>query len=684
MGKFKLINREISWLSFNERVLQEAEDETVPLLERLRFLGIFSNNRDEFFRVRVANLERLSKLYHKKKSKLKIDPEQILDQIQEIVLFQERKFGKIYKRILKELKTHNVHIIDESQLNEGQKTVVENYFQNKVRGTLVPIMLDKNRELNKLRDNAIYLGVKMTLSSKKAPFYSVIEIPTKVISRFLVMPSDNKGKHVILLDDIIRHNLKQLFAIFDFDKIEAYTFKLTRDAELDVVEDLSESWIDKVSKSLVNRKSGAPVRFVHDEEMPADLLSILTQKLQISDMDNVTPGDRYHNFKDFMDFPNVGLKNLRHPKLAPVEHPVLKASTQLLNTIESKDVLLSYPYQSFHYIVDIMREAAIDPKVDRILINLYRVADQSKIINALINAARNGKRVTVILELTARFDEENNIKWSRKLAEEGVHIIHGVPGLKVHSKLILIERLTKGESNYIAHIGTGNFHEGTAQIYGDYSLLTADKRLTSEVVKLFEFFEANYKRTTFRHLIVSPFNVRRRLELLINNEMRNAKRGQKGKITLKLNNLVDEQLIKKLYDASNAGVKIKLMIRGICALVPGIKGMSENIEAYSIVDRFLEHARVMVFHNNGDPIYLLGSADWMRRNLDNRVEVITPVFDKALQTEIKVMLDMQFKDNVKRRILDQKMSNTYMSSDDSVKFRSQIEQYQYFKSLVKK
>ena len=405
MGKFKLINREISWLSFNERVLQEAEDETVPLLERLRFLGIFSNNRDEFFRVRVANLERLSKLYHKKKSKLKIDPEQILDQIQEIVLFQERKFGKIYKRILKELKTHNVHIIDESQLNEGQKTVVENYFQNKVRGTLVPIMLDKNRELNKLRDNAIYLGVKMTLSSKKAPFYSVIEIPTKVISRFLVMPSDNKGKHVILLDDIIRHNLKQLFAIFDFDKIEAYTFKLTRDAELDVVEDLSESWIDKVSKSLVNRKSGAPVRFVHDEEMPADLLSILTQKLQISDMDNVTPGDRYHNFKDFMDFPNVGLKNLRHPKLAPVEHPVLKASTQLLNTIELKDVLLSYPYQSFHYIVDIMREAAIDPKVDRILINLYRVADQSKIINALINAARNGKRVTVILELTARFDE---------------------------------------------------------------------------------------------------------------------------------------------------------------------------------------------------------------------------------------------------------------------------------------
>lgn len=684
VGKFKLLNREISWLSFNERVLQEAEDETVPLLERLRFLGIFSNNRDEFFRVRVANLERLSTLYHKKKSKLKHDPEQILDQIQEIVLFQERKFGKIYKRILKELKSHDIYIIDESQLNDTQKTVVENYFQNKVRGTLVPIMLDKNRELSRLKDNAIYLGVKMTLNVKKEAFYSVIEIPTKVISRFLVLPADGKGKHVILLDDVIRHNLKQLFAIFDFDKIEAFTFKLTRDAELDVAEDLSESWIDKLSKSLINRKTGAPVRFVHDVEMPTDLLMTLTKKLGISDMDNVTPGDRYHNFKDFMDFPNVGLKHLRHQKLSPVDHPILKGNTHLLDTIEKQDILLSYPYQSFHHVIDIMREAAIDPKVDRILINLYRVADKSKIINALINAARNGKRVTVILELTARFDEENNIKWSRKLDEEGVHIIHGVPGLKVHSKLILIERIVKNESNYIAHIGTGNFHEGTAQVYGDYSLLTSDKRLTSEVAKLFEFFEANYKRTTFRHLVVSPFNVRRRLELLINNEIRNAKRGLKGKITLKLNNLVDEQLIKKLYDASNAGVKIKLIIRGICALIPGIKGMSENIEAYSIVDRFLEHARVMVFHNNGDAIYLIGSADWMRRNLDSRVEVIAPIFDKKIQAEIQIMLDMQFKDNVKRRLLDQKMSNAYVDSDKKPNFRSQIEQYHYFKSLVKK
>jgi len=634
LSKYKKINREISWLSFNERVLQEAEDPSVPLIERVRFLGIFSNNRDEFFRVRVATLERLSSLNSKGKSKLDFDPDATLSQIQEIVLNQERKFSKIYKELIKKLEHHKIFILDEEKYNKEQSEFVTNYFDEKIRGTLVPLIVNRKNDLQSIKDNAIYLAVKLWEEGcQHKATYSVIEIPSKVVSRFLLLPSNNKDKFVTLIDDVIRFNLRQIFHIFKFDHIEAYTFKITRDAELDIEDDLSQSWIDKLSQSLKNRKSGDPVRFVYDRRMPEDILKTLIKKLGISDVDNVVP--------------------------------------------------VSYPYQKFSYIIDLMREAAIDPTVQKIQINLYRVANQSKIINALINAVRNGKKVVVILELTARFDEENNIKWSGKLSDAGVQIIHGVPGLKVHSKLILIERIQKGKLQQISHIGTGNFHEGTAKIYGDYSLLTSDKRITSEVQKVFEFFEANYKRTLFRHLVVSPFNARRRFNLLINNEIRNAKKGLKAKITIKVNNLVDDTLIKKLYEASEAGVKIKLLIRGICALVPGIEGMSENIEAYSIVDRFLEHARVMVFYNSGDPLYLLGSTDWMKRNLDHRIEVVVPVYDTEIQKEIQHMLDLQLKDDVKRRILDSKMSNVYCSKQEKSKHRSQIEQYNYFKSLVK-
>ncbi len=683
MAKMKFINREISWLSFNERVLQEANDPSVPLIERIRFLGIFSNNRDEFFRVRVATLERLNDLGKSGKSHLGYDPEDVLSQIQEIVLNQERTFGKIYRYLRKELEKHEIYIIAEDKLNTEQGEFVKSYFEREVRGTLVPIMISKKQDLPKLKDNAIYLAVKLNTKDKKQPIYSIIEIPSLVLPRFLVLPNSEGKKYVMLLDDILRYNLEQIYHIFEFTSFEAYTFKITRDAELDIDDDLSTSWIEKLASSLKERKTGAPVRFVYDEAMPEDLLKILLNKLGVKNMDHLSPGARYHNFKDFMDFPNVGAKNLRNKKLPPSKHAFLESSKSILDAILKKDILLSYPYQSFSYIIDLLREAAIDPKVTRIQINLYRVAKRSKIINALINAVRNGKEVNVVLELTARFDEENNIKWSRKLQDEGVRIIHGVPGLKVHSKLILIDKKSKnGKVQQIAHIGTGNFHEGTANLYGDYSLLTSDSKIASEVGKLFEFFEVNYKRTLYRHLVVSPFNVRRRLNLLINNEIRNAKNGKKAKIILKLNNLVDELLIKKLYEASNAGVKIKLIIRGICSLVPDVKGQSENIEAYSIVDRFLEHARVMVFHNSGDSVYLLGSADWMTRNLDKRVEVLVPVYDKSIQEEIQLMLDMQMKDNVKRRLIDKKLSNKYVH-DDGPEFRSQIEQYKYFKSLVK-
>lgn len=683
MAKLRFINREISWLSFNERVLQEAEDENVPLIERLKFLGIFSNNRDEFFRVRVATLERMTKLGKSSKMQMGFDPDAILDQIQEIVLNQERKFQKIYKEVLKQLEEHNIHILNESNLNEEQGAYVKDYFDNTVRGTLVPLMISKKLSLPRLKDNAIYLAVKLS-KKKKEPLYSIIEVPSLVINRFLVLPSVVGKRNVIILDDIIRYNLDEIYHIFSFDKVEAYTFKLTRDAELDVDDNLSESWIDKLAKSVKDRKEGDPVRFVHDSEMPEDLLNTILKKLGIRSDDNITSGGRYHNFKDFMGFPNIGATHLRYKKLKPLAHPNLAGNSSIIDAIAKKDVLLSYPFQSFSYIVDLLREAAIDPKVTKIQINVYRVADRSKVINALINAARNGKDVTVILELRARFDEENNIKWSRKLQEEGVKIIHGVPGLKVHSKLILIERQIRTKVTQIAHVGTGNFHEGTATLYGDYALLTSDSRITTEVAKVFDFFEVNYKRAQFRHLVVSPFNVRRRLNLLINNEIRNAKKGKKAYICLKLNNLVDEILIKKLYEASSAGVQIEIICRGICSLIPGIKGMSENITAYSIVDRFLEHARVMIFHNDGDDIYLMGSADWMTRNLDHRVEVLAPIYDKDIQKEIQHMIDLQLNDNVKRRVLDEKLNNEYCrSKKDKANNRSQMQTYKYFKSLVK-
>ena len=665
---------------FNERVLQEAEDKSVPLLERLRFLGIFSNNRDEFFRVRVATLKRMEQLGKKEKAFLNDDPTKILSEIQEIVLNQERKFEKIYSKLRKELENHDIYMINEKNLSEKHAQYVLEYFRDKVRGNMVPIVLNKDQELSILRDKGVYLAIKVIGRKRKHPIFAVVEIPVGRVPRFTVLPTEDGKKYVIMLDDIIRFNLKEVFQIFDPESVEAYTFKITRDAELDIDNGISESWIDKLAKSLKNRKTGDTVRFVHDKKMPQDLYQLLVRKLEIEKSDSIVPGERYHNFKDFMNFPNVGAKHLRHKVLEPNPHPFLMKQTSIMDAVNERDVLLHFPYQRFSYLIDLLREAAIDPKVTRISINLYRVANESKVINALINAARNGKEVMVVLELTARFDEENNIRWSNKLSEEGVTIVHGVRGLKVHSKLILIEREGKGNKD-IAHVGTGNFHEGTAKIYGDMSLLTSDDRVTNEIHKVFEFFSANYKRALYRNIIVSPFNTRRRFGMLIDNEIANAKKGKPAYITLKLNNLVDEYMIRKLYEAGQNGVRIKLLIRGICSLVPGVKGMSDNIEAYSIVDRFLEHSRIMIFGNNGDELCFIGSADWMERNIDRRVEVSVPIYDKTIKKEINKVLDIQFKDNVKRRILDKSLRNDYVVNNKPA-CRSQIVTYNFYKSLV--
>lgn len=678
--------RDISWLSFNERVLQEAEDENVPLIERMRFLGIFSNNRDEFFRVRVATLRRLAEMG--KKALVLFDenesPKDVIPEIQKIVLNQVQRFNKIYDSLLNELRKEHIYMINETQLSTEQAKEVMQYFKAKVRPALVPVMLNKKTPEPHLKDKAIYLGIRASNRKSQGKMkYALIEIPTGTVDRFYILNSGNeKERYIILLDDIIRLGLKDVFRIFDFHQIEAYNFKMTRDAELDIDNDISASWMEKMVKSLDDRKKGEPVRFVYDREMPEDLLGVLMKKLRLHDVENIIPAGRYHNFKDFMGFPSIGRKELRYESLPPQDHPGLKDQRSYLEVISNKDILLSYPYQHFSYIINLLREAAIDPKVESIQINLYRVAKNSMVINALINAAQNGKNVTVVVELQARFDEENNIRVSNRLEDAGVRIIFGVPGLKVHSKLILITRKEGRSLKHYAHIGTGNFHEGTARIYGDYSLLTANQEIAREVVKVFEFFERNYRRPAFKHLIVSPFNMRRRFIQMINQEIDNAEKGKEAYIILKLNNLVDHQMVRKLYEASQAGVKVRLMNRGICSLVPGVKGLSENIEVYSVVDRFLEHARVEIFCNGGDEMIYIGSADWMTRNIDYRVELTTPVYDPEVRKTIRDMIDIQFQDNTKCRIIDKKQTNPYRKPEKGEQeVRSQIAQYEYFKRM---
>jgi polyphosphate kinase len=684
--KFEIINRDLSWLSFNERVLQEASDSRVPLIERLRFLGIFSNNLDEFYRVRVASLKRMEVLGKKSEKNLGFDPSKILEKIQARGLAQQKDFEKTYNKIIRELENNNIKFVNEKELTESQGKFVVEYFQDTVRQTLVPLMLDKKSKLPYLKDKVIYLAIKLTNSKRKGDIqYSLVEIPSLVLPRFLVLPESIKGRiDIILLDDVIRYCFQEIFSIFDYDQIEGFTIKLTRDAELDIENDISNSIVEKVAKSLKKRKQGQPVRFIYDKKAPNDLLGFVLKKLKLENDENVIHGGRYHNFKDFIKFPSIGSKILVYDKLVPLLHRSLVNQRSILNVIRRKDILLNFPYQSFNYIIDLLREAAIDPDVTSIKINLYRTADKSKIANALINAAKNGKDVTAVVELQARFDEEHNIKISEKLQDEGVKVIFGVTGLKVHSKLILIERKESGKKKYYAHVGTGNFHEDNARIYCDHSLLTFDERITSEVKSVFEFFENNYKRSAFKYLFVSPFNTRKKFIDLINEEIRNARRQHEAYIILKLNNLVDEELIGKLYQASQEGVKIKIIVRGVCSLIPGIKGMSENIEAMSIVDRFLEHSRVYIFGNDGHDLMYLSSADWMQRNIDFRIEVTTPVFDHEVRQQLRDVIEMQLKGNAKSRIIDKDQTNNYKGNIVHQKdlFRSQTETYKYFKGKL--
>ena len=677
------IPKEISWLSFNERVLQEAENREVPLLERFKFLGIYSNNLDEYFRVRVATLKRISQFGARSKDILGYNPKSTLKRIQEIVLSQNTKFEKIYAGLLQELDKHKIHIINEKQLNPEQVEFVQEYFHKEVRTRLMPFLIEKATELPNLKDDAIYFAIHLVKKETQKKRFALLEIPTDVLSRFIVLPEKGEDKYVIFLDDIIRFGLRDIFFIFDFDEFSAYTIKLTKDAELELVDDISESYIDKLARSLQQRKWGTPVRFIYDREMPDDLLKILTKKLNFGPDDVIMPANRYHNFKNFMNFPNLGKKKFFYEPLVTVTHRDIQPGKSILSAIKKKDLMLFFPYHPFDHFIDLLREASIDPYVTSIQITLYRLARNSSVINALMNAVRNGKNVTTVVELQARFDEEANILWGNKLMEEGVKVIYGVPGLKVHAKLCLITRVKNDITQRYAAIGTGNFNEDTAKIYTDHLLLTTNKKITYEVFKAFSFFNVNYKKDNFYHLVISPFFLRNKITLLIDNEIKNAKEGKKAYIYMKLNNVTDSEIIDHLYEASRAGVTIRLIIRGMISLVPGLKDFSENIKAIGIVDRFLEHTRFLIFCNEGNEECYISSADLMTRNIEHRIEVTCPVFDKSIKNEIKEIFAIQWSDNVKARKIDAALSNNFVKPDKK-QVQSQIEVYNYIKKVHEK
>ncbi len=683
-AEIPLIAKEISWLSFNERVLQEAENKEVPVIERIRYLGIFSNNLDEFFRVRVADLRRLVAFSSGKEKEKSV---QLYEEIQKNVVKLQYRFDIAYMDALEDLAKYNIQLIDESQVQAHQLPFLTNYFQKKILPILRPILFtDTQTRIPQLSDSSIYFAVKLTLENNQVR-YSVLEIPSPPLPRFIVIPPPKRSKEkvIIVLENIIRLYLKAVFrGVLAIQNAEAYTFKLTRDAELEISEGVSQSIIDKMTLSLKKRKLGDPVRFVYDRNIPEDLLGFLVRNLGFGRYDSMMAGSRYHNFKDFIRFPNLGPARQEFKRSVPVPIKDLEKNNLVFNTLQQRDVLLHYPYHSFIYVEDLLYTAALDPYVRSIKITLYRLAGDSHVANALINAVHNQKEVIVIMELQARFDEQANIQWANQLSEAGVNVIFGVPGLKVHSKLILISRMEGNALRYYTHIGTGNFNEKTARIYTDFSLLTYNQDIGQEVANLFEFIRYTYRQFAYKHLLVSPHTFRSGITAKIEQEIQNAKAGKKAGITFKCNNLVDTAIIQKLYEASCAGVKIRLIIRGMMSLVPGVSGVSENIEAISIVDRYLEHARVYIFENAGHPVFYIASADLMTRNLDGRVEVGCPIYDPNLQAFLRKIIELQWNDRVKARVFDLTQDNHLKKRNKKRKVRSQEDTFALVAKYSKK
>ena len=690
------VNRELSWLKFNARVLQEAADEKVPLLERLRFAGIFSNNLDEFFKVRYATVKRVA-MNESSDKELGVHAKELLEEItKEVIQLQDESLS-IINTITEELEKEQIFIVNEKTLLPEHEAFVNTYFYDKVRPALFTIILNDLEKFPQLKDDVAYLAVKMTLKEdekasgvqkffsskayKEKIQYALIELPT-TLNRFIELPQVGDKHYIIMLDDVIRFCLHLIFSIFNYESLSANMIKITRDAELDIDDDLSKRFVEKISSSVEDRRKGAPVRFVYDKTIDKDTLHFLIEKMGIVNTDSVIPGGRYHNRRDYMSFPSLGRTDLTYAPIHPLPVKGLTSEESLLKKIAEKDYLQFTPYHTFSNIIWFLREAALDPKVKSVKITIYRLAKNSQVVNSLINAVKNGKKVTVQIELQARFDEESNIRYAEQLKAEGVKLIFGVRGLKVHSKICVIEREEgKGIKRY-GFISTGNFNESTAKVYTDYTLFTANQDILKEVNKVFNFFETNYNIQKYKHLIVSPHYTKKILKQLIEEEIKNAKAGKEAYIKLKMNNITSYKMIDKLYEASRAGVKIQMIVRGICCLVPSIEGMSENIEVISIVDKFLEHPRLFIFGNNGNPKVYISSADWMTRNISFRVEVGCPIYDEAIKQELIDTFEISWADNVKARVIDQAQDNHYRPHTLPAQ-RSQVALYEYYQQKNK-
>ncbi|MBL1212595.1 MAG: polyphosphate kinase 1 [Ignavibacteriae bacterium] len=679
--KIELHNRELSWLSFNYRVLQEAKDKSVPLYERIKFLAIYSSNLDEFFRVRVASLRSLLSLKKKTQSKLKFDPDLLLKSIHKTVNEQQEEFGEIFRNeILVELKENNIYLLNENNVSEDHKLFAINYFEENIKEHIQPILLIKNKIKPFLKNSHLYLAVKIKPKNRTGRVrhtYALVEIPANTLPRFIKLPSKSTEHNFIFLDDVIRISLDKIFP--DYEIVECSSVKLTRDAELYIDDEFTGNLLSKIQKGIKKRNTGVPSRFLYDNSINKSFLSFIKEALELEN-DDMVAGGKYHNFNDFFTFPNPLKPKLENPAIQILEHSELKNIENIFDAISTKDFGLHFPYQSYSYVVDFINKAADDEKVKEIKITQYRVAKDSKIVEALIRAARNGKDVMAFVELKARFDEEQNIHWAEQMEKNDVKVYYSFPGLKVHAKIAMVVREENNVLNKYCYLGTGNFNEKTAKIYSDFGLLTKDERITNEVSQVFDFLSGNEQVHKFKHLLVAQFNMRKQFLKLIQNEIDAAAAGGKGKIVLKMNSIEDKKMIRKLYEASNAGVEIKLIVRGICCLVPGVKGMSENIKVISIIDKYLEHSRFYIFHNNGNELIYAASADWMRRNLSRRIEVGFPIYQQNIRDEILKMIEIQLNDNCKARIIDTENSNEYVSSDSNNIIRSQVDFYEFLKN----
>ncbi len=677
---YTYINREISWLDFNARVLQEAADPNVPLIERLRFLGIFSNNLDEFFQVRYATVKRIAQSAKAGKRILGgIAASELLEQITKKVIVLQKESLQTLLAVEQKLQEENIYFINETEVLEAHKDFLKDYFLTKVSPALVTVMLSEGLEQD-FTDNTAFLTVKLHLNNSPKNAYALIEINPD-LDRFIVLPKVDDRQYIILLDDLIRYHFHLIFSFFDYHKIEAHMIKITRDAELDFEEDASKSYIEKIKASVEDRLISDPVRLVYENTISKDALQVVMEKLKISATDGLIPGGRYHLRRDYMNFPDLGRKELLYDKQLPLTIKGLPLDENILPAVAEKDYLLYTPYHTFSYVIKFLREAALDPKVETIKITIYRLSKISQVISSLINAAKNGKKVLVQIELQARFDENNNIDFANKLEAAGVQLIFGVPGLKVHSKICVIERREGKKTKRYGFISTGNFNESTAKVYTDYTLFTSNQKILKEVNKVFNFLEVNYKLKKYKHLIVSPHYTQSVLNRLIDQEIDNQKAGLQAGIQLKLNNITSYKTIDKLYEASRAGVPIKIIVRGVCCLIPGVPNQSATIEVVSIVDKYLEHPRVYIFENAGDPKVYISSADLMTRNIENRVEVSCPIYDAEVKQQILDTFDICWNDNVKARIINREPQNKFKPKGTKY-HRSQWDTYTYFQNQI--